>query len=471
LARKANHIIGQLINRVSATTKLEANRLKNSEFVKNVTTMMTGTAIAQFVPVLISPVLTRIFAPDDFGILTIFLSYSMIVSTIITGKYEMAIMLPKSSDDAINLGGLATLLTAVLSSVFLIIVILFKDSFTLLPGVEKISKWVIILPVSAGLLAYGNILNYWISRNKNFASISRGKFIQTLTTSGFNIGIGLFAPFPLILVLGNLIGQCLNTVYLTFIIIKNQGKFLRNLSFNSFRSVGRKYIKFPLFDIPNSLSYSISTQGMNLVFTKFFGETVLGYFSMVQRILITPFSFISLSFTQVFFEKMSDVYNNNRTEFNKYLRKAQDRLIVYFILPFFAFVFLSKFIVPFIFGKDWGIMYKYIFVLAPMIFFNLTTSPYTYIFKILNKQEVALLLNILRMMALISVVITGNRLSGDPLFVFALFSLASIFITALSIIICSRYLKSGLSAIFKLQLFSLIVLNIGLYYLLKFNLF
>jgi O-antigen/teichoic acid export membrane protein len=237
------------------------------------------------------------------------------------------------------------------------------------------------------------------------------------------------------------------------------------------KSMALKYVKFPLYDIPNSLSYSISTQGMNVFFSRFFGDMVLGYFSMVQRILITPFSFISQSFTQVFFEKMADVYNNNRTEFNKYLKKAQNRLIVYFSVPFFAFVLLSKYIIPFVFGKDWEEMYRYIFVLSPMIFFTLTTSPYTYVFKIINKQEIALLLNVLRMLLLIAVVVVGNWLSGEPLLVFTLFSVMSVLLTSFSIIVCLWYLKSRLSIIFKIQLFSLLALNLVFYYLIHNSIF
>jgi O-antigen/teichoic acid export membrane protein len=447
--------------------KQEIKRLRNSEFVKNVSTLMTGTALSQFVPVLISPILTRIYTPDDFGLLSVFLSYSMIISTMVTGKYEMAIMLPKSEKDAINLGGLATLLTVLFSSGFLILIILFRNSIAFIPGAEKINKWMILLPISFGLVAYGNILNYWLSRNKEFNILTKGKIFQTISSSGLNIGLGIFNPVPFFLILSNIISQSINSLYLTFVIIKNHRKLFQYLSLKQFKSNGKKYIKFPLYDIPNSLSYSISTQGMNLFFSKFFGDIILGYFSMVQRILITPFSFISLSFTQVFFEKMSDIYNNNPPEFNKYLRKAQDRLIIYLFVPFFLFVFLSRYIITFIFGMEWGEMYKYIFILSPMIFFNLTTSPYTYIFKIINKQEVALIINILRMILLISVVIIGNYLTKDPLMVFTMFSLTSNLITSLSITICSKYLNARLSTNFKVQISILILLNIVFYYLLQ----
>jgi O-antigen/teichoic acid export membrane protein len=278
-------------------------------------------------------------------------------------------------------------------------------------------------------------------------------------------------PFPIILILGNLIGQALNAIYLTYLIIKNQGSILKEIALPSFKKVGKEHRKFPLYDIPNSLSYSIATQGMNLIFARFFGDVVLGLYSQVQRILITPFSFMSLAFTQVFFEKMSDVFNNNRTEFNKYLKKAQNRLIIYLFLPFFLFVVLSKFIVPFVFGKEWTLMYQYIFVLSPMIFFNLTTSPYTYIFKIINKQEIALVLNIARMVLLIAVVVAGNAFSGDPLLVFTLFSLSSILLTSVSIVICLKFLNSRMSLIFRSQLITLVVLNLILFYLVRYNIF
>ena len=49
-------------------------KLFKSEFVKSSITIMTGTAIAQAVPIAISPILTRICTPEDFGLLAIFVS-------------------------------------------------------------------------------------------------------------------------------------------------------------------------------------------------------------------------------------------------------------------------------------------------------------------------------------------------------------------------------------------------------------
>ena len=63
---------------------------------------MTGTTIAQAIPIAISPILTRIYTPEDFGIFALYLSILGLVAVIVTGRYEVAIVLtdgePADSD-------------------------------------------------------------------------------------------------------------------------------------------------------------------------------------------------------------------------------------------------------------------------------------------------------------------------------------------------------------------------------------
>ena len=91
------------------------NKLKpKSEFSRNVVTLMTGTTIAQAIPIAISPILTRIYTPEDFGVFAVYLSILTIVAVVATGKYELAIMLPEEENDALNLVSLSILLVSFL---------------------------------------------------------------------------------------------------------------------------------------------------------------------------------------------------------------------------------------------------------------------------------------------------------------------------------------------------------------------
>ena len=43
-------------------------RLKKSSFVKNVLVVMSGTAAAQIIGFALTPIISRLFSPSDFGV-------------------------------------------------------------------------------------------------------------------------------------------------------------------------------------------------------------------------------------------------------------------------------------------------------------------------------------------------------------------------------------------------------------------
>ena len=106
-----------------------------SEFNRNILTLMTGTTIAQAIPIAISPILTRIYTPEDFGIFAIFLAITLIIGGIANGRYELAIMIPKKDEDAINIFALGFIITTSISLLLLVLVLIFQTYFTYLENV------------------------------------------------------------------------------------------------------------------------------------------------------------------------------------------------------------------------------------------------------------------------------------------------------------------------------------------------
>ena len=80
------------------------NKLKfKSKFSLNIMTLMLGTTVAQAIPIIISPILTRIYSPEEFGLLILFMSIVSILSVIVSLRYERAIIQPLDDEDAISL--------------------------------------------------------------------------------------------------------------------------------------------------------------------------------------------------------------------------------------------------------------------------------------------------------------------------------------------------------------------------------
>ena len=58
---------------------------------------MTGTTLAQAIPILLSPALTRLYSPESFGALGAYIAASAILIVIATGKYENALLIQKKT--------------------------------------------------------------------------------------------------------------------------------------------------------------------------------------------------------------------------------------------------------------------------------------------------------------------------------------------------------------------------------------
>ena len=135
-----------------------------SDFNKNVLTLMTGTTISQAIPIAISPILTRIYSPEDFGLLAIFLALSTIFGSIANGRYELAIMLPKKDEDAINVFALGLIICSIFSLILVVIILLFNNHFIKILGNEDFYLWLHFVPLSVFLFGIWNLLNYFNNR-------------------------------------------------------------------------------------------------------------------------------------------------------------------------------------------------------------------------------------------------------------------------------------------------------------------
>jgi lipopolysaccharide exporter len=88
---------------------------RSSSFATDILKLVTGTTFAQVVTILASPLLTRLYGLEAFGFLALFTSITSIIGVIACMRYELAIMLPKTDEEAANLLGLCLLCVAVVS--------------------------------------------------------------------------------------------------------------------------------------------------------------------------------------------------------------------------------------------------------------------------------------------------------------------------------------------------------------------
>lgn len=78
-------------------------RIRQSQYARNVGTLATGTLIAQAIGIAASPILTRLYSPESFATLALFMAIVSSLAPGVSGRYEIAIVVAKNPRDSQSL--------------------------------------------------------------------------------------------------------------------------------------------------------------------------------------------------------------------------------------------------------------------------------------------------------------------------------------------------------------------------------
>ncbi|MFT4801271.1 MAG: O-antigen/teichoic acid export membrane protein [Flavobacteriaceae bacterium] len=376
-------------------------RISISEFNKNVLTLMTGSSIAQAIPIAISPILTRIYTPDDFGILSLFVAITAILSVFVTGQYELAVMLPKNKKSSYNLIILAYLITFFISVLVLILIILFENQLLYILGNEKLGIWLYFIPISIFLTGVYRTQTYWLTYKKKFKKLAVNNIIRGGTSAFSNISIGVYKLSSSGLIASQLLAQCLAVLLLLKESFSKDD--LSGISKIKMLAVARRYINFPKIIMFQSLFATISNNFPVLIVNHYFSLKTTGFYSFANKIIALPISLVSKSLYPVFFQEFS-VSKSRMPFFKKKFKQinlifAPIFVVIWFILPY-LFVL--------VFGNEWRISGVYAQILLPLIYFKFLSNLFSntiYIF--FEKQFENFILSVLISFLKISSLLVG----------------------------------------------------------------
>jgi O-antigen/teichoic acid export membrane protein len=346
---------------------------------------MTGTAIAQFLSMLASPILTRIYSPQDYGVYSLFLSMTSLVSIVATGRYEMAIMLPKSSSDVNSLLNLIFRIMAVVLVLIIIVLFFFQDQIANIFG-NELSKYFSIFPTFVFLTGVTQIINYLLIREKKFKELASNKILGAVGSIGGHLIFGVFFSSPLGLILGGITGNLLACLF-----ILKEGCLVQYYKFYKapIKAIAKEYKDFPIYDMPSAGLNMVSLQLPIMALGKYFDMTVTGHYAFMDKILSMPTNLISRSISDVFKQKASEDYNNYGNCSVIFLKTLRFLVFAGFI-PLLVLLIGAPFLFGFIFGDEWKTAGKYAQILVFLVYLRFVVSPLSYVLYIVKKQKIDL---------------------------------------------------------------------------------
>lgn len=381
--------------------------LPQSRYARNLLTLMTGTTLAQAIPIAISPILTRMYSPEEFGRFALYMAVVMIFSVLVTGRYELAILLPRQDRDALHIAALAVTLSIAISALLLLIVLFFALPIAELLGDAGLAPWLYWGPVSTLLVGVYQSLNYWSNRKAQYKRLAISRTIQSGSVSLAQLGIGYSSSGPVGLVGGQIIGQVLATSVLARVILREDHAHIQALRPRRSLVLAKKYINFPKYLIVAHGFNTSSGQMPVLLLAALFNTSAAGLFTLTQRVMAAPMSLIANALGDVFRQEASQAFIH-QGQCKTIYQKTFKRLLLISLAPFSVFFFVAPDLFAWVFGEQWRVAGEYAQILTPMAFFQFITSPLSSMFMIAEKQKLDLFWQILLLTLVVASFLFGK---------------------------------------------------------------
>lgn len=412
-------------------------------FRTNFVAMFTGTALAQALPILASPLLTRLYGPEAFGLQTLFMGIAASLAVVATCRLDLAIVLPDDENEAKQIASLVFILSATVSTLtfcFGLVAFLFSDLFQSGNGVV----WVLVLPVMVASMTVMQVGVAFATRTRSFRTIAGSGVINQTGFLLISSGIGMVTTSASGLVFGKFVGQILaaTSVIRNFRLpIYTTGEW----SVATFRQLIARYYQFFVFNTPYSLVGTIARDAPIFLFTAFSNIAAAGAYALARSMLLAPTLLVSNSLSQVFFKEAVAKKNDVRLE------KLTLSLLsagIFASAPLFAFagVFGEPLFIK-LFGISWGTAGMMAAALAPAAWLALQTGWPERLFEVHMRQGASFVVQISCDVVTAIAVASVLWVSKNPLWAVIAYTICNI-----------AYHHIYLYALFKISAFSVLSL-------------
>jgi len=386
-----------------------------------------------------SPILTRLYSVEAFGTLSLFTSFMVIFGVITTGRYELAMGLPEKDKKAKDLIKLIFILGFIVSIVYLVILFITKEiiQYSDSSGLFQ-SNWIYLAPIYTFFIAIYSSLIYWNQRKKEYKKITISNALQVISTTVFSLLFGFFGWIES----GMMISLVLGIIISSWFLLKdfnNEDLLINN---NDLKKVGKEYISFPKYMILSDLSLTTGQQFIPIIFSSLFSTTIVGYYSLANRMIRLPNIIITSSIANVFRnDAIDEIRKNGNCE---QLYKSIFKKLFVLSLPIYLSVFIfSPILFTFFFGEKWLMAGNFARILSVLLLIEFIATPLNSLFYIMERQKVFMRLQILNTIFGGLLIYVGYKVFNDSYYSLILFCFNAIIFNVLFIYLTYYYSKEN----------------------------
>ncbi len=353
----------------SRSSGLEDNLASST--VKNIFTLLSGNVMARAVAFLLTPLIARLYTPEDFAVFAIITSVIGPLAVFCTGRYQLAIFLPQDERDANGLINLSLYLSLTFSFLTLVILFFFYHHIGNILNLDELSYLLFAVPISLFSLAVSQVYTCYYNRIMRYKLISLGIIIQASATVFIQLLFGYYGFNKSGLVYGYVLGNLLAGIYFIYF-----GPSLIS-KMTDLVNLAKQYKKYPMVSTWSALLDSMALQIPIWLMTKNYSAEFLGAFSFSFKVINVPLGIISGSIAQILHKKVADNYREKSHRTIDVLNKFLLMLTIISIPIIFICIIWGEELFSFVFGKKWAYAGKLSSILIIAFVIRFIVSPLT----------------------------------------------------------------------------------------------
>jgi len=374
-------------------------------FWRNTASVLSGTVVAQAIPLVGTLIMARLYAPAHFGTFAAWLAIVTVLAVALTGRFESSLAVVDDGE-ARRTAFFATLATTgLLGLASAIVVAIIAASAPAILGMPPLLA--MLLVPAAFSYALSQSWESFAAAEGSYRWLSILRIIQALLILTIQVGAGIFHPSAEGLACAFVIG--VGSTLLVSSRVFPAAAPPAGRRWVRLRAFWREQRSFPMFALPADTINTFSAQLPVLIVASRFGADYAGYLAMTIRLLGAPVTLLGRSVLDVFKRYASVSFREKghcREEYLQTLRTLALGALVFCV----AMLLVGKTAFVLLLGSKWAMAGEMAIWLLPLFSLRFVASPLSYTFYIVGKQHVDLMWQV----ALLAMTVATLNIAASP---------------------------------------------------------